>query len=131
MHSLGEDIFIGRQPILDRDQNLFAYELLFRSCSKTNSAHVHDDLAATASVLSHAFSEFGVEQALGPYKGFVNCDAALLLSDLPELLPAEKVVLEILETVEVTPEIVARCAELKQQGFTLALDDFIDDVAKW
>ncbi|MBX9847780.1 MAG: EAL domain-containing protein [Rhodocyclaceae bacterium] len=131
MYSLGEDIFIGRQPILDRDQNLFAYELLFRSCNKSNSAQVHDDLTATASVLSHAFSEFGVEQALGPYKGFVNCDASLLLSDLPELLPAEKVVLEILETVEVTPEIVARCAELKKQGFTLALDDFIDDIPKW
>lgn len=130
MANPSEDIFIGRQPILDHKQELFAYELLFRSGTQ-NAASVQDDLAATINVIGNAFSEFGLTQALGPYKGFINCDAALLLSDLPELLPAEKIVLEVLETVEVTPEIVARCAELKQKGFTLAIDDFIDDVTRW
>lgn len=123
-------VFIGRQPILDRKQELFAYELLFRNSSE-NSATVHDDLAATASVISHAFGEIGVEQALGPYKGFINCDASLLLSDLTELLPTGKIVLEVLETVDVTAEIVERCAELKRNGFLLALDDFTDDMTRW
>lgn len=124
MDSSSEDIFIGRQPILDREQQLFAYELLFRSGSKINAANVDDDVAATANVINHAFAELGIEQALGPYKGFVNCDETLLLSDILEVMPTDKIVLEVLETVEVTPQIIERCKELKARGFTLALDDF-------
>jgi EAL and modified HD-GYP domain-containing signal transduction protein len=120
-----DEIFIGRQPILDRNGQLFAYELLFRSGSKQNSAEVQDNLAATANVINHAFAELGVAQALGPYKGFINCDASLLLSDILEILPTDKIVLEVLETVDVTPEIVDRCKELKARGFTIALDDFV------
>lgn len=127
----GEEIFVGRQPILDRNQELFAYELLFRSGAKRNTAEVTDDLIATASVISYAFGELGAEQALGPYKGFINCDASLLLSDMLEALPCDKIVLEVLETVEVTPQIIERCAELKAYGFTLALDDFVNYEAKW
>jgi len=121
-----EEIFIGRQPILDRKHQLFAYELLFRSGGQKNEAHVQDNLGATASVINHAFADLGAEQALGPYKGFINCDESLLLSDMIEILPAEKIVLEVLETVEVTPAIIERCTELKARGFTLALDDFVN-----
>lgn len=130
MSPYSDSVFVGRQPILDRKQELYAYELLFRN-SEANSAQVSDDLAATANVITHAFGELGVEQALGPYKGFINCDASLLLSDLPELLPPDKVVLEVLETVEVSPEIVERCAELKRHGFMIALDDFTHEVERW
>ncbi|MBA3034139.1 MAG: EAL domain-containing protein [Gammaproteobacteria bacterium] len=126
-----EEIFIGRQPILDRSQQLFAYELLFRSGSKHNCADIHDNLGATANVINHAFAELGIEQALGPYKGFINCDESLLLSDMLEILPTDKIVLEVLETVEVTPQIIERCTDLKARGFTLALDDFVDDERKW
>ncbi len=126
-----EEVFIGRQPILDRNNELFAYELLFRSGAQKNEANVDDNLAATASVISHAFAELGIEQALGPYKGFVNCDESLLLSDIIEILPPDKIVLEVLETVEVTPDILERCKELKARGFTLALDDFVNMEDKW
>ena len=130
MSQSSDSVFLGRQPILDRRQELFAYELLFRN-SAANAANVSDDLAATASVISHTFGELGVDQALGPYKGFINCDANLLLSDLPELLPPDKIVLEVLETVDITPEIVERCAELKRHGFMLAIDDFTHEVERW
>ena len=125
-----EEIFLGRQPILDRDHQLVAYELLFRNGLK-NAAEVEDNLVASANVISHAFADLGVEQALGPYKGFLNCDEALLLSDILEILPSDKIVLEVLETVEITPIILERCKELKARGFTLALDDFINDIEKY
>ncbi len=124
MTGTSQDIFIGRQPILDRDQQLYAYELLFRRGTQ-NSADVSDDLAATATVISHVFSELGLEAALGPYLGFVNLDARMLASDALELLPRNKFVLEVLETVDITPEVVKRCRDLKDKGFTLALDDFV------
>ncbi len=119
-----EEIFLGRQPILDRRQQLYAYELLFRSGMK-NEADIHNHLAASASVISHAFAHLGIDRALGPYRGFINCDEALLLSDSIEILPPDKIVLELLETVEPTPAIVDRCRELKARGFSLALDDFV------
>lgn len=126
-----EEIFIGRQPILDRSQQLFAYELLFRSGTQKNEASVQDNLGATANVINRAFADLGVEQALGPYKGFINCDENLLLSDMLEILPTDKIVLEVLETVDVTPQIIERCTELKARGFTLALDDFVSYEDKW
>lgn len=120
----GNDIFLGRQPILDRDQRIVAYELLFRS-GRTAGVTVTDDMQATASVIHHAFSEMGVQTVLGDQLGFINVSADLLLSDMVELLPKSQVVLELLETIVVNDAVVERCRALKLQGFTLALDDFV------
>ena len=120
------NIFLARQPILDRDQPIVAYELLFRS-GDTASVTVTDDMQATASVIHHAFSEMGVQTVLGTQMGFINVSADMLLSDLVELLPKEQMVLELLETIRVDDAIIERCRALKQQGFKLALDDFVYD----
>lgn len=119
-----DQLFLGRQPILDRDQRLFAYELLFRN-GQRNAADVLDGVQATATVIANAFTELGITDALGSCRGFINVDADFLFSDMLELLPRESVVLEILETVPPTPEVIQRCADLKAAGFTLALDDVI------
>jgi EAL and modified HD-GYP domain-containing signal transduction protein len=119
-----DQLFLGRQPILDRDQQLFAYELLFRNGNR-NAADVTDGVQATATVIANAFSELGVEAALGKHRGFINVDEQFLFSDMLELLPRHAVVLEILETVPPTPAVIERCRALKAAGFTLALDDVI------
>ncbi len=121
-----QDIFLGRQPILNREQHIVAYELLFRSDTGPE-AHVADDLQASARVIVQAFSELGIASVLGDKKGFINVSADLLLSDLIELLPRDKVVIELLETIEVTDQVIERSRELKQMGFSLALDDFAGD----
>jgi c-di-GMP-related signal transduction protein len=121
-----QDIFLGRQPILDRDQRIVAYELLFRTAD-TSSVTVTDDMQATASVIHHAFSEMGVQTVLGTQLGFINVSADMLLSDMVELLPKSQVVLELLETIIVTEAVIERCRALKLLGFALALDDFVFD----
>lgn len=118
------DIFLGRQPILDRDQRIVAYELLFRA-GNTASVTITDDMQATASVIHHAFSEMGVQTVLGTQLGFINISAEMLHSDMVELLPKAQVVLELLESINVDDTVIERCRTLKQQGFTLALDDFV------
>ena len=118
-----QDLFLGRQPILDRKQRLAAYELLFRS-SHFDGQKI-DDLSQSATVINQAFTELGVEKVLGRHPGFINLNAPLLMSHVIEQLPPAKVVLEILETVEVSDALVRRCADLKEMGFTLALDDFV------
>ena len=124
-----DEFFLARQPILGRDQHLVAFELLFRTAGSTE-ANVTDDAAATAAVISHA-SQLGMDHVVGPQLAFVNVNAVALMSDYVRLLPADKVILEILETVKATPELLARVAELKSLGFKFALDDVVaesDDV---
>lgn len=119
-----QEIFLGRQPILDRQQKTVAYELLFRSESSLHIANVSDDLAATASVIVNTLSQFGLEHVIGKNFAFINVSASLLMSETVELLPPNRIVLEVLEDVAITNSIVERCKALKEMGFKLALDDF-------
>lgn len=123
------EFFLARQPILNRNQDLVAYELLFRNAAHGN-ANVVDDLSATATVMAHV-SELGLSNVVGDVLGFVNVDSSVLMSDIVGFLPADKVVLELLETIKATPDILARVAELSAAGYTFALDDVVtqsDDV---
>ncbi|MBB3212378.1 EAL and modified HD-GYP domain-containing signal transduction protein [Herbaspirillum sp. Sphag1AN] len=125
------DFFLARQPILNRDQELMGYELLFRTAA-SGPANVSDDVAATASVIAHA-SELGLNNVIGSLHGFINVDATVLMSDFINFLPADKVVLEILETVKVSPELIKRISELARAGYVFALDDVVaesEDIAQ-
>ena len=119
------DFFLARQPILDRNQALFGYELLFRG-SATGPANIDTDMKATANVIAHA-AHLGLEKVIGDAQGFVNVDAEVLMSDIFVFLPREKVVLEIVDTMPVTPAIVDRIKELKSHGFRFSLDDVVSD----
>jgi len=120
----GSEIFLGRQPILDHKRKTVAFELLFRSEQSLSSADFTDDLAATAAVIVNTLSQFGLENVLGKHDGFMNVSASLLMSETVELLPPDRIVLEILEDVPITASVIARCQALKDKGFRLALDDF-------
>jgi c-di-GMP-related signal transduction protein len=114
--------FLGRQPILNRGEEIVAYELLFRSAG-SQTADVTDASYATASVIINTLTGFGVEDILGKHKGFINIELELLMDDSLNILPKEQVVIELLETLQVTTELVERCRLLKEAGFMLALDD--------
>ncbi len=120
-----DEIFLARQPILGRDQHLVAFELLFRAAGEHEDARLTDGAAATAAVISHA-SQLGLEQVVGEQLAFVNVDEVVLMSDFVRFLPADKVILEILETVKPTEPLLARVAELKAAGFKFALDDVVE-----
>ncbi|MTW11184.1 EAL domain-containing protein [Pseudoduganella eburnea] len=113
--------FLARQPILNRSQRLVAYELLYRN-AEVHEARVTDGTHATASVIAHA-SELGMEQVVGDQLAFVNVDTTGLMSDFIHFLPNDKVILEVLESVEATPDVLRRVQELKQAGYKFALDD--------
>ncbi|MDR3324080.1 MAG: EAL domain-containing protein [Zoogloeaceae bacterium] len=127
---MDSSIYLGRQPILDQNGALYGYELLFRSARVPNAAIFSDDSAATATVITHAFGELSLGKALDDKKIFINIGEELLFSDVLEFLNPAQVVLEILETIEVTPAVVDRCRELQEAGFTLALDDILEVTAE-
>jgi EAL and modified HD-GYP domain-containing signal transduction protein len=129
---LADNFFLARQPILNRGQRLVGYELLFRDARSPDAAAVTDHAEATATVIANA-AELGMEHVVGDQMAFVNIDGVGLMSDFIRFLPNDKVILEILETVEATPEVLDRVRELKQAGFRFALDDVIghsEDVQK-
>ena len=117
-----QELYLGRQPILDRNQDLIAFELLFCSGDETNAV-ISNGSYATANVIANAYCELGIQSVLGDRRGFINVDTELLMSDVIHLLPQGQVVLELLEQIDITDEVVQRCIELKKAGYQLALDD--------
>ena len=120
------DVFVARQPIFDRTRQLFAYELLFRSDSDSNEFDGSEAASATTQLIAHSLLSIGWQKILDGKQAFINFDRSLLLAGLHTVLPKENVVLEILESVTPDEEVVAACRELHSQGYTIALDDFVD-----
>ncbi len=117
-------VFVGRQPIIDRQGHTFAYELLFRN-SQHNS-HIDGGCDNDSSQLIHnCLNVMGYKAITGGKRGFVNFTTNLLLDEDYTVLPANSVVIELLETVQPTPDVIEACKKLKAAGYTLALDDFI------
>ena len=116
--------FIARQPILDRDMNLFGYELLFRDSLENCFSGVDED-QATSRVIAGSTLLFGLESLLGNGKGFINFTRKALLRDYASVLPKKQMVVEILENVAPDAEVMEACHRLKMKGYILALDDFV------
>jgi c-di-GMP-related signal transduction protein len=113
--------FVARQPIFDRTQKVFGYELLFRdglenSCSGDSDANSRSTLDSTLL--------FGLHTLTDGRLAFINCTREALLKDLITLLPPDQTVAEILETVEPGDRVIAACKRLKEAGYLIALDDF-------
>ncbi|MDQ1339301.1 MAG: hypothetical protein QG567_453 [Campylobacterota bacterium] len=114
--------FIGRQPILDLNKNIFGYELLFRD-SDENVACFIGDRYATSKVLTNTFNSFGLKNLVGESRAFINIDQHFIHDPAIETVPAENFMLEILETVIVDEAFVKRVKELKELGYIFVLDD--------
>lgn len=117
--------YLARQPILSKTREIFAYELLFRETPESKAAVIHNDLDATESVLRNALRFVPLSDLLGNARGFVNCGGEILQGELPKILDPKFFVLEILESVAPTAEVVSAVARLKHAGFEFALDDFV------
>ena len=119
------DIFIARQPIYDRRLKVYAYELLHRAGSDHNHANVTDGDAATSQVLINALIEIGLPELVGQSRAFVNLTRQHILNGLPPTLEQDNVVLEVLEDIAPDQELISALVNLKEAGYTIALDDFI------
>ncbi|WP_246938957.1 EAL and HDOD domain-containing protein [Bacillus pinisoli] len=120
------EVFVARQPILDVSEQLIGYELLYRNGQADFFNHLDGD-KATIDVLVNSFISIGVDNIANKKKCFINFTENLLLQEFPAYFPAEYVVVEILETIQPTPEIIKAIQKLKELGYTIALDDFIYD----
>lgn len=116
--------FIARQPIFDKRLRVYAYELLFRGGPQNYFQPANN---ASSSVIADSITLFDLQALTGSARAFVNVDELALRLGAPRLLPPDRIVVEVLETVAASEEIVKICRELRASGYILALDDFVDD----
>lgn len=119
------ETFIGRQAIYDASLEVHAYELLYRSGRDSNAAEFPSGELATARVIANAFLEMGAQRLVGEELCFINLTADFLRGELPLPLPADRVVVEVLEDVEPTLAVVRGIVRLRSQGVAIALDDYV------
>lgn len=119
------EVFIGRQPIFNGEEKLFAYELLYRNGENINAYSAIDSDRATVDVLINSFFSIGLEELANGNPCFINFTESLIMSDIFESLSPREIVVEVLENVPITPATVKRISEIKAMGFRIALDDFV------
>ena len=118
------DFIIGRQQILDSKLNIYAYELLFRGqdydLTKNSEA-----TQATNQVITDSILELGLNNLVGSQKAFINFTTQNILEKTPLSLPKDRVVIEVLENIDIDQKIISTLKEFSQQGYIIALDDFV------
>ncbi|WP_456384297.1 EAL and HDOD domain-containing protein [Persephonella sp.] len=118
-------IYLGRQPILDRHKKIVAYEILYRKSFEA-FAKVEDENQATSRVIVNIFNNIGIKNLTGNKKTFINVNIELLFYDIFEFIPPENIVIEILEDTPVDEKVINRVKKIKEMGFELALDDYVE-----
>ncbi|MBI2797093.1 MAG: EAL domain-containing protein [Gemmatimonadetes bacterium] len=119
------DVFLARQPIYNRDLKLEAYELLYRHTPTATVAEGADTVTMSSTTLVNGVLNFGLESLTGGARAFVNFPREMLIERDFDLLDPRTVTIELLETVPCDDDTVGACRELRDRGFTLALDDFV------
>ena len=118
------EVYVGRQPIFDRHSNVFGYELLYRR-SMNNFYEGVDGNQATRDLIYNAFFAMQIDDLTEGKVGFINFTDAMVRDLVPEILPKEQLVIEILENSIVDQDLIQACKRLKEKGYILALDDFV------
>ena len=116
--------YVARQPIFDREEKVFGYELLFRD--GLENAFTGDNDEASRATLDRSLL-MGLDVLCDGRRAFVNCTRDTLIKGLVTLLPSTITVVEILESVPSDPDVLAACQSLKDAGYLIALDDYVAD----
>ena len=120
------EVFIGRQPIFNLQEEIVAYELLYRN-NNVNAFPLINSDTATIDVLINSFLSIGIKEVANGRPSFVNFTENLIMEEALDFLDPTKVVIELLEDIPITSKLIDRLIVLKQKGFKIALDDFVMD----
>jgi c-di-GMP-related signal transduction protein len=119
------EVYVARQPIFRNNKKIHGYEVLFRDGISNFFPKDVDGRRASSTVLSNTFLSIGLEELTGGPPAFVNFPKELILNRIPLMFPPKSLVIEILEEVEPSEEVVEACRNFVAKGYVIALDDFI------
>ncbi|WP_438864248.1 EAL and HDOD domain-containing protein [Neptunicella sp.] len=115
--------FVARQPILNTNMSLFAYELLFRNSEHNVYPGIDSDVA-TSRMIDGIISLQDWDSLLQHQTAFINFTAEAIINELPLTLPKNRIVVEILENSEPTSTLLEAVFNLHKLGYRIALDDY-------
>jgi EAL and modified HD-GYP domain-containing signal transduction protein len=118
-----DNIFLARQPILDRDRRTFGYELLYRAEAEGGAGAIDDPDLASRTVIERVMLDWGMEHIIGDRFGFINASASLMVGGLHRALPPEGIIIEIGEDRPPTTEELEVLTDARRNGFHFALDN--------
>ena len=116
------NIFLGREPIVDKEYNLYFYELLYKDNDLLDADSTR---YTTASIISAVLNKFGTHSLLGGRRAFVKIDEKFLLDDLILSIPKDFFIFSLLESIEMSDEVVQRVKLLKKEGYLLSIDNVV------
>ena len=122
---MNSNVYIARQPILDKNKELFAYELLYRDSNLTSE--IKNDRHATVAVLNNVLNKFCIKDLLGKHKAFIKTDRKFLMHDVVFTTPKEYFIFALQPTMRMTPQIQERVVLLHDLGYTFAINDAVFD----
>ena len=114
------DIFLARQPIFNKNMDVYGYELLYRNNNVKNLCQFFDGKEASLEVIAASFVVIGLTKLTGGKKAFINFTEDLLQEEFATILPKEDLIIEVLEDVEPTKENVEACHNLVKAGYKIA-----------
>ncbi len=114
-------VYLGRQPIIDSDAKLCAYEIVYRNNEK--EAKVNGNRYSTASVINSILNKFGTRSLLGNRQALVKVDKKFLLHDIIFTIPKEFFIFSLSQDIEMDERVIERLEKLYEKGYALAIDD--------
>ncbi len=120
-----KDVFLARQPILDLERDIFGFELLYRFGGLNSFDPASDPDQASSRIVIDAFQNFGLSKITGGKPAFINFSESLIMGEVAALLSPDQIIIEFLEDIEPTAQILERLQQLKKLGYRIALDDFV------
>lgn len=120
---------LARQGIYDKEGSIQAYELLYRNgdvlTANVDNLNSFSGDTATSSVITQLFANLDMNAIIGDKPAYINFTHNHLVQQIPRLLPNNRIVIEVLETVVIDQQLIKSLTELSEQGYKIALDDFI------
>ena len=116
-----ENVYLARQPIINADNKIFAYDLLYRDSNQ--ESHITNNRFASASVISNVLNKFGTRALLGNYRAFVKIDDKFLLHDMIFSIPKDFFIFALLDSVPMNERVLERLEQLHAKGYIMAIND--------
>lgn len=114
--------YIARQPIFDRSLQVYGYELLFRNSEENVFPDLHPD-EATSQLLLQQHLIGDIDTVCLGKQAFINFHSNTIIHKFPNFLDSKNVWIELLETVDISPELRKACDITSRHGYRIALDD--------
>lgn len=116
-----DSVYLARQPILNKDEDICYYEILYRDAQR--KSNVNSNIAASASVITNILNKFGTRTLLGDKKAFVKVDEKFLLNDIVFTIPKDFFIFSVFADIQLSEKVVYRLDELHKLGYELAIND--------